>query len=510
MVFRKAVMRETIHIKRHLFFFVMVVFALLALPVQGFSSDTSLMLDSEPYDFLGGGIFRFFSSTSGTFTAERNSANGVSISFMAPDDSHWWDLIFKAPDGGPLAAGVYPVATENPYAFNLDVSGDGRACNVLTGNFRVKDIRYGPASSIMSFWATFELQCENQPPILRGEVRYNTDAPNTVTAIQPSSDPSRLGQLLTLKATVASGRGTPSGTVTFMEGTTFLGTGVLSGKPATATIITSKLPVGMRRIRAVYNGSGSFESSTSAVLKQVVEKSGATILIMDSDPYDWVGQGLYYFSSLDDGVFDADIESYDNSMHIFFRTFDNSYWSRLSFAAADGAPLAVGTYWGAGDEAHHPGKPGLSVSIGSGSFGRISGGGRFEVLEIERDEDYKVLSFRARFEQTGSVGLRGEVRFKAHAPNSATVVSSSLNPSADGQTVVFTATVGGDGGIPRGTVTFKDGTKVLGTGVLSGNPATATFSAKSLAKGKHRIRAIYDGNATFPSSSSWFLIQTVR
>jgi hypothetical protein len=502
-------MRATINIKGRLFFCGMVVFALLALPVLGFSADTSLMLNSDPDDWLGGGIFRFFPSTSGSFTAE-GIGNVVSISFITPDDSHWWDLTFKTPDGSPLAVGAYPVATEDPYSPNLDVGGDGRGCNILTGNFRIKEIRYGPASSIMSFWATFELHCEDQPPVLRGEVRYNVDAPNTVVGIQPSSNPSRLGQLLTLRATVASGRGTPSGTVTFMDGTTVLGTGLLSGKPATATLLTSKLPLGARRIKAIYNGSGSFESSTSAVLTQVVEKSGATNLIMDSDPNDWVGQGLYYFSSLDDGVFDADIESYDNSMHISFHSFDDSYWSQLSFAAPAGAPLTVGTYLGAVEEAFHKGKPGLSVVIGSGSFGRIAGGGRFEVLEIKRDEDYKVLSFRARFEQTGSVGLRGEIRFKAHAPNSATVVSSSLNPSADGQPVVFTATVGGDGGIPRGTVTFKDGTKVLGTGVLSGNPATATFSAKSLGKGEHHIKAIYDGNATFLSSSSWFLIQTVQ
>ncbi len=53
----------------------------------------------------------------------------------------------------------------------------------------------------------------------------------------------------------------------------------------------------------------------------------------------------------------------------------------------------------------------------------------------------------------------------AHAGPTATRVESSLNPSALGEDVTFTATVAG-GGAPDGDVTFKDGPTTLGTGTL--------------------------------------------
>ena len=77
----------------------------------------------------------------------------------------------------------------------------------------------------------------------------------------------------------------------------------------------------------------------------------------------------------------------------------------------------------------------------------------------------------------------------------ATKVSSSLNPSAFGQSVTLTATVTGDR--PTGIVTFLDGTSVLGTGTLSGGTATLTTSA--LAAGGHSLITL---SATLTSAGS--------
>src|SRR6266404_8197091 len=92
---------------------------------------------------------------------------------------------------------------------------------------------------------------------------------------------------------------------------------------------------------------------------------------------------------------------------------------------------------------------------------------------------------------------------------SATTLTSSLNPSALGQAVTFTATVkpATGSGAPTGTVTFNDGASVLGTGTLSG--ATATFTTSGLTGGTHSITAIYGGDANFANSTSPGLTQTV-
>src|SRR5206468_2277045 len=75
-----------------------------------------------------------------------------------------------------------------------------------------------------------------------------------------------------------------------------------------------------------------------------------------------------------------------------------------------------------------------------------------------------------------------------------TVVSSTPNPSIFGDAVTFTATVipeAGSVGVPTGTVDFKEGTTVLGTGTVSnvGGTATATFTTgiTQLTGGSHTI-----------------------
>src|SRR5437660_10662828 len=93
---------------------------------------------------------------------------------------------------------------------------------------------------------------------------------------------------------------------------------------------------------------------------------------------------------------------------------------------------------------------------------------------------------------------------------SATTLISSLNPSALGQAVTFTATVkpATGSGTPTGTVTLNDGATVLGPGTLSGG--TATLTTSGLAGGVHSITAVYGGDASFASSTSPVLMQTVN
>jgi len=102
---------------------------------------------------------------------------------------------------------------------------------------------------------------------------------NTTTTVASSANPSTFGQSVTFTATVtvvAPGAGSPSGTVTFLDGATILGTGTLSG--GTATFTTSTLAVGSHSITASYGGDTNFSGSTSAALTQTVNPvSGVSI-----------------------------------------------------------------------------------------------------------------------------------------------------------------------------------------------------------------------------------------
>jgi ELWxxDGT repeat protein len=75
---------------------------------------------------------------------------------------------------------------------------------------------------------------------------------------------------------------------------------------------------------------------------------------------------------------------------------------------------------------------------------------------------------------------------------SSTSVTSSPNPAAFGQTVIFTATVTAVLGLtPSGTVDFKEGSTDLTPGDVSMTAGQATFSTSSLALGSHTITAVY-------------------
>lgn len=89
-------------------------------------------------------------------------------------------------------------------------------------------------------------------------------------------------------------------------------------------------------------------------------------------------------------------------------------------------------------------------------------------------------------------------------------LSSSANPSVQGQPVTFTATVTSSSGAPTGTVTFKDGSTTVGTGGLSAtSPYQAMFTTSTLATGTHGMTAMYGGDASFDQTTSSLLSQTV-
>ena len=93
----------------------------------------------------------------------------------------------------------------------------------------------------------------------------------------------------------------------------------------------------------------------------------------------------------------------------------------------------------------------------------------------------------------------------AFGGSSATILSSSYNPSLSGTQLTLTATVIGSS--PTGTVTFKDGAVTLSTGTLVNGKAT--YSSSVLGNGLHTITAVYDGDAGNTASTSFVLSQSV-
>jgi len=100
------------------------------------------------------------------------------------------------------------------------------------------------------------------------------------------------------------------------------------------------------------------------------------------------------------------------------------------------------------------------------------------------------------------LGFLGLVQQSAALIATTTVVVSSPNPSASGQTVMFTATVTPQSGTgtPAGTVSFQLGSKLLCNFPISGG-VKATCSVSTLPVGTDAIKATYLGDSNFLPSS---------
>jgi Bacterial Ig-like domain (group 3)/Autotransporter beta-domain/Immunoglobulin I-set domain len=104
-------------------------------------------------------------------------------------------------------------------------------------------------------------------------VNVSVKASATVT-IASSLNPSTAGQTVTFTATVTGAA--PTGSVTFKDGATTLGTGTLNGS-GQATLSTSSLSAGSHAITAVYGGDAGNNTGTSAVLTQTVNTSADSL-----------------------------------------------------------------------------------------------------------------------------------------------------------------------------------------------------------------------------------------
>jgi hypothetical protein len=95
------------------------------------------------------------------------------------------------------------------------------------------------------------------------------------TGVVSSLNPEVSGQTVTFTATVTSTAGkTPTGTVTFFDGTTSLGTGSLNGSGMATFSPTTALAVGAQSITANYGGDGNYAASVSPAVSETVTAGG--------------------------------------------------------------------------------------------------------------------------------------------------------------------------------------------------------------------------------------------
>ena len=297
-----------------------------------------------------------------------------------------------------------------------------------------------------------------------------TTLPGTTSGVTSSANPSVSGQPVTFTATVkakTAGAGIPTGTVTFNDGASPLGTGTLNGA-GQATFVTSTLAVGAHPITASYGGDATFSGSTSSTLTQTVKKASTATVVSSSANPSLSGQAVTFTATV------------------------------TAKSPGAGTPTGTVTF-----------KDGSTI-LGTGTLDG-SGQGTFVTSTLAVGSHSITASYGgdANFNGSTSPRLTQTVKY-----GTTTSVSSSLNPSVFGQSVKFTATVTANTpgtGTPSGKVTFKDGeTAITNCSNLSLNKGQASCTTSSLSVGSHSITATYGGSSTFLPSTSPALTQTVN
>jgi subtilase family serine protease len=283
----------------------------------------------------------------------------------------------------------------------------------------------------------------------------------TTTTLAASVNPSSFGQPVTFTATVTSGSGIPTGTVTFQKNGATLGTGTLSGT-GKATLTTAVLVPGTHTITAIYAGSTNYTGSTSAAVSEVTNASATTTKVTSSLNPSTRGQSVTFTATVSAGAYGTPTGSV---------TFKN------------GAGIL--------------GIVSLSGGTATLSTAALAGGTNSITVVYSGSSEY-LTSTSAAFAQT------------VNRSATTTTLTSSLNPSTHGTSVTFTATVtAASGPTPTGSVAFKDGTAALGS-VAVNAAGVATFSTSSLAVRTHSITATYVGTTNDSTSTSAVLSQVVN
>ncbi len=300
----------------------------------------------------------------------------------------------------------------------------------------------------------------------------------TTTTLSSSLNPSLAGQSVTFTATVTpQGSGTPTGTVTFVDGSAEL-LQVALGSSGQAQFVSSTLSVGSHTISAVCSGDANFTSSKGTitqVVSQPPQPSTTTTLVSSPNPV-YVGQALTLTATV--------------------------------------TPQGTGTP--------------------TGTVNFLDGSHNFGVLPLANGQ--AVYSLAASFLGAGSHSITAQYSGDANFTSSTasltqaistgsttTTLVSSLNPSDYGQSMTITATVTPQfTGTPTGTVTFEQGnncipgnpnslppsylcnqTIQLGQVALGANgQAQFTTTGLRATLNLSTVQANYGGDANFTGSSS--------
>ncbi len=403
-------------------------------------------------DFLPGDGTMSLEVDLSTSTALTSSVSGSSVALGT-------SITFTAKVSTAAAAGVTPDGTVTFYD-GASVLGSPVAINASgVATFVANSLAVGPHSITAIFsgdLAKYVLGSTTAPLVL--------DVQGTSTiALNSSTNPSVYSTPVTFAVSISSTSGSPAtGSVTFMDGTTQIGTATLAGNPGAASITTSALTAGSHSISASYPGDQNNASSYTSIA-QVVNLAATTTNLTATPNPGIAGHTVTLVAAV---TLNAGSRVPTGTV-----TFTDASSTNLGSAklAADGTASIAATL--------KPGPHAIAAAYGGDSNDASS----------------------------SSAALPLEVNLAT----TSVAVTSSGSPATVLAPITFTAVVTGNGGTPTGSVVFSVDGATANTATLDGT-GKASFSNSSLTVGNHTITAAYSGDASNNAGTSNQFAQAVQ
>ena len=257
--------------------------------------------DGTVFTLNGGQVFAIGSMTDIAVTLDSSNADvrkavlGDNLTFTAhvtgtgptPTGSvHFVDFTYGAYDGG---LGEFTPVTVDLGTVPLDGSGNASiSTTALTAG----------GDYLGNHFVTASFSGDGNYGSVETTIVQKVHANATTTALGTVANPSSFGQTVTLTATVAAvigGSGTPTGVVTFLDGTQVIGQVMLDGT-GTGVFTTSALSPGTHSLKAEYQSDTQFAYSSGTASQDVQE--GTTTAIQSSLNPSNVGQSVTFTATV--------------------------------------------------------------------------------------------------------------------------------------------------------------------------------------------------------------------
>lgn len=353
--------------------------------------------------------------------------------------------------------------TESANKIQYQYEGLNQRVSVTKGGVKTYEV-YGSNGNLLLEYTPAPAARVTEYIYLGGRRVAQVDSKPTSTTLTTTPNPAVVKQTVTLTATVTGN--TPGGAVSFKDNGALLSTVALSDGQASFT--TSYPVIGLHTLVASYAGDANNDASDSTATTLIVNGTPtSTTLSMTPNPM-WTNQQAKFTASV---------------------TGANNPTGTVTFM--DGA-TALGA---------------SSLNSGQASLvASVPGAGTHNVTANYAGDSANAASTSA----AGSLTV-----LQSSATTSIWDSSSGPTSSLKGQPVTLRVVISGGAGAqgPTGTVTFQEGSTILGTANVAYDSASgrymATLQIGTLAPGTHSITAYYSGDApNYPSTSS-VLVQTV-